>query len=331
MRRIFAAALLLILAVGIGGVAQAQEGGADGPGSPCSSVRLAHGMSHQSVELDGLTREYFTYVPASYDASHPVPLVITLHGFAGNARQQAEYSGWNDLADEYGFVAVYPEGTGSPQRWNSGQREIEGIREQARGPLAQLLGGFFETVPVDDVAFINYLINVFDSFHCIDRSRIYVNGLSNGGGMTNRIACEMADVVAAVGTVAGAYTEFPGGCHPARPVPVMAFHGTDDPIVPYDGNDSIHFPAVENWMTGWAERDGCDVAAVTELRVSDSVVGTRYADCADDAEVVFYSIEGGGHTWPGSAPLLPFLLGGTTQDINASATLWAFFEAHPLQ
>jgi polyhydroxybutyrate depolymerase len=287
-------------------------------------------MTRYTLESGGVERDYLIYVPESYMGDEPVPLVITLHGFAGNAAQQAEYSGWNDIADEAGFIAVYPEGIGSPQRWNSGQREIEGVREQARGPLAQFLGGFFETVPVDDVAFMRDLIGELQAMNCIDSARIYVNGLSNGGGMTNRIACEMADVVAAVGMVAGAYTEFPGGCHPARPIPLMAFHGTDDPIVPYGGNESVRFPAAEQWAVDWAERDACDPVPAT-LQVSDHIVGTRYAGCADDAEVVFYSIEGGGHTWPGSAPLLPFLLGSTTQEINASAAFWAFFEAHPLQ
>ena len=127
------------------------------------------------------------------------------------------------------------------------------MREQARGPLAQFLSGFFETVPVDDVAFMRDLIapDLSDQF-CIDPARIYVNGMSNGGGMTNRLACELSDQIAAVAWSSGAYTDFPGGCHPTRPVPVMAFHGKEDPIVPYEGNPLIHFPPIEQWVADWA-------------------------------------------------------------------------------
>lgn len=326
-----AALLLLILSllpVGAAAVA-AQESTADALAS-CASQRPEYGTSRHTLESGGVQRTYFTYVPESYDGSQPVPLVITLHGFAGNALQQAGYSGWNDIADAEGFIAVYPEGTGTPQRWNSGQTELTDAPDEAYGgPLASFLSSFFETVPVDDVAFIRSMITQLMTDNCIDPARIYVNGLSNGGGMTNRIACEMADVIAAVGTVAGAYTAFPGGCHPSRAVPVMAFHGTDDPIVPYAGSDTVFFPPVEVWVADWAARDECDPVPAT-LQVGEHITGTRYTGCAGDAEVVFYSIEGGGHTWPGSDPLLPFLTGNTTQEIDASATLWAFFAAHPL-
>jgi polyhydroxybutyrate depolymerase len=148
--------------------------------------------------------------------------------------------------------------------------------------------------------------------------------------MTNRLACEAADVFAAVGTVAGAYTDFPGGCNPARPVPVVAFHGVTDPIVPYEGDERIHFPAIETWVQDWAKRDSCSLTPEAIPGTQGDVTGTRYTGCAGGAQVDFYSISDGGHTWPGGSMGLAFLLGKTTQDIDASETMWAFFAAHPM-
>jgi polyhydroxybutyrate depolymerase len=321
------AVLLLLPTFGsIGGAISAQSSTISCSGKSAVTA----GTDRQSIESGGETRSYIVYVPASYDPTQPLPLVISLHGFASNALEQSRYAQWDTIADSDPLIAVYPNGTGSPQRWNSGQTEIAGVREQARGPLAQFLSGFFETVPADDVAFMRDLIAHVSDEYCIDASRIFVNGISNGGGMTNRLACELSDEIAAVGMVSGAYTDFPGGCHPTRPVPVMAFHGKADPIVPYNGNEDIHFPVIEQWVADWAERDQCDAAAKIVLQVTETIVSTRYPICADGAEVVFFSISDGGHTWPGSRPTLQFILGKTTQEIDASETMWAFFKAHPM-
>ena len=248
-----------------------------------------------------------------------------------HAAQQVLFSQWNELAEAEDLIVVYPQGTGSPARWNAGQTEIPGLpRPRAQGALTEVLSHFFETVQVDDVAFIRDLIAHLSDQLCVDAARIYANGLSNGGGMTNRLACELADEIAAVGTVAGAYTEFPGGCNPSRPMPVIAFHGVVDPIVPYEGNAQIHFPAIATWAADWAARDLCDPTPETIDGTVGAVTGIRYIDCADNAEVDFYTIADGGHTWPGGFPIPAFLVGKTSQDIDASATMWTFFQAHPL-
>ena len=288
------------------------------------------GTIEQTLESGGLTREYRVYIPPAYDPAQPTPLVLTLHGFGGNARQQQRESPWDGVAEREGFISVYPQGTGAPARWNAGQSQIEAMERENRGVLGQFLGGFFESVPADDVTFIRELVAQLSQDYCIDPARIYVNGLSNGGGMTNRLACELADVFAAVGTVAGAYTEFEGGCNPLRPVPVIAFHGVEDPIVPYEGNPQISFPAIEDWVRSWAQRDQCDLDSVEVVQLTEAVASTRYTNCADDAEVAFYSIADGGHTWPGGTMGLEFLIGKTSQDIDASETMWAFFSDHPM-
>ncbi len=301
--------------------------------SLCSGEAITTGSSQHTLEAGGLTREYIVYVPDSYDPAQPTPLILSLHGFASSDVQQVLWTQWNSLSDREGFIVVYPQGTGSPARWNSGQTTLSTVTAHVprNNPLAGLLDQFFEAVDVDDVAFIRSLIAQLEVDYCIDPARIYVNGLSNGGGMTNRLACEMSDVFAAVGTVAGAYTDFPGGCHPARPVPVIAFHGVIDPIVPYEGNADVGFPAIQTWAADWAARDQCDLTPQPVAGTVGAVTGVRYSDCADNAEVVLYSIADGGHTWPGGFPTPAFITGKTSRDIDASATMWAFYVAHPLE
>lgn len=301
----------------------------DASGLACQAGSIEHGTSVHTLESDGLEREYRLYVPASYDGTALTPLVLSLHGFAGNARQQQNETGWDEIADREGFIVAYPQGTGSPARWNAGQSEI--AERERRGLVGALLSGFFEIVPTDDVMFISAIIHTLEADHCIDPARVYVNGMSNGGGMSNRLACQLSDLIAAAGMVAGAYTEFPGGCHPARPVPIIAFHGVVDPIVPYGGDADVGFPAIEDWVAEWAARNQCDATPEPVEGTVGAVTGWRYVDCADDADVVFYSIADGGHTWPGGSMGAAFLLGRTSRDINASETMWTFFEAHPMR
>lgn len=267
------------------------------------------GTSIQRIESGGLERNYLLHVPPGYDGSQPVPLVISLHGLASNAIQQATYSRWNDVADAQTFVAVYPQGTGRPARWNSGGSRLGGDNG------------------VDDIQFMRDLLTDLSKRLCIDPARIYVNGISNGGGMSYRIACQMADQVAAVGTVAGAFYEFPGGCHPSRPVPIIAFHGTADPLVNFNGNPRLGLPKIITWASEWAARNGCTTTEA--IPPQGEVSGIHYMGCKGDADVVLYRIEGGGHTWPGSSVPV-FFLGKTTRDINATDTMWAFFEKHVL-
>jgi polyhydroxybutyrate depolymerase len=133
-----------------------------------------------------------------------------------------------------------------------------------------------------------------------------------------------------MGGVAGAYSAFGGGCVPSRPVPAILFHGTADRIVPYGGGMRGAFPALEDFAADWAARNGCDLTPVSIEGLTGDASGIRYGSCDEDAEVVLYTIDGGGHTWPGGGEIPSFLVGATTQDIDASATMWEFFERFPL-
>lgn len=283
------------------------------PSAGCgSTVQAAEGA--QTVELisGGETRSYLLHVPESVEATTPTPLVLTFHGFAGWPAQQMEMSRWTPIADEYGFIVVYPAGTGFPLRWRIGQ-------------------DFNEAGATDDLAFIADLLDTLSQQFCLDLNRVYANGISNGGGMSYLLACELADRFAAIGTVAGAYIEPEGGCQPSRPVPVIAFHGTDDQIVPYEGQRSrrFSFPSIEEWVAQWAARSGCDEMP-EPLPDSGEVSGIEYVNCDADAQVIFYTVNGGGHSWPGGEPLPERLVGRTTEDIDASEVMWEFFVKHSL-
>jgi len=268
----------------------------------------------QTIEYPEMTRFYYLYIPANYDAQAPVPLVFAIHGFAQGALGLAGYSGWEAVAEEHGFILVYPQGSGVVPRWETGLfANIEG--------------------EIDDVGFFSDMIDTISQTLCIDSTRIYANGLSNGGGMSYRLACELSNRITAAGGVAGAYTEF-GGCEPERPVPFMIFHGTEDSIVPYIGGESamFTFPSVDSFALAWAERNGCNLTPEILPEIED-VSGIRYTDCEANADVVFYSIAGGGHTWPGAnLTRLSDRFGGyVTQAISASETMWAFFSQYTLE
>jgi polyhydroxybutyrate depolymerase len=269
----------------------------------------APGLSEQTFEHNGVTRRYLLYAPAALDGATPAAVVFSMHGFASNARQQVQLTGWNDIADAHGFLVVYPQGLGTPPRWNAGS-------------LGRLNPG-----AADDVGFLSALAAHLSETWCIDPDRVYANGMSNGGGMAYRLACEASDVFAAFGGVAGAYAENLD-CAPLRPVPMLFFHGTADPIVPYGGGNGL--PAIAPFVHEFAQRNGCDPQPIPLAQVG-SVGGWQYLRCDDDAEVALYVIDNGGHTWPGGPAMLEFLLGETTQDIIASAVLWDFYEAHPRQ
>ena len=262
----------------------------------------------------GEQRKYLVYVPDSYDPSVPAPLVISLHGFVEWPAHQMQISGWNELADEYGFIVVYPSGTGFPLRWRTGGADFDRV-ETAK-----------------DVQFITDLIDQLSAEYNVDRNRIYANGLSNGGGMTMVLACELSERIAAVGSVAGAFRYPREECQPARPVPAILFHGTADPIVSYEGGPSrsfdIPFPSISEWVAELAQYNGCD-STPHDLPPSGTVSGIQYAGCA--ADVVFYTITGGGHSWPGGEPLPEWIAGTTSEDIDATRKMWEFFQEHPLE
>lgn len=298
--------------------------------SPASACQQSDESSPQPGTLarmipsGGLERCYLLYIPPDYDSSQPIPIVISFHGFASSPGGHADITRWNEIADTQNFVVVYPQGTGFPLRWDSFQ------------------SAWWSSV--DDIAFTRDLITDLKDILPVDQSRIYISGFSNGGAMTHNLACELSDTVAAVGIISAPVTDPLGGCHPSRPVPVMAFHGTDDLIVNYDGTnlentflnplssreiDTFSYLPVNVWTERWAQRNQCDPVAES-LSLQGNANGIRFTDCTNNADVIFYTLIGSGHTWPGGGPLPGWLVGEISTDINASAELWSFFSNHPL-
>ena len=270
--------------------------------------------SNGSIVSSGQKREYLLYVPKSYDRTTPAPLVISLHGGAMWPAAQKESSQWNELADERGFIVVYPSGEvgDGPRSWNV----------HPGNGLAR------------DVRFISDLIDTLSAAYNIDPTRIYANGLSNGGGMSFVLSCTLSDRIAAVGAVVAAQTLPFSWCKDSTPVPMISFYGTADPVVPYQGGESFvtptRFPRATTWTADWARRNRCGATPVDSW-VAPDVTRRDYRDCADDAAVVLYTVRGGGHTWPGGKGMPDWILGRTTRSIDATSLMWEFFAAHPLR
>jgi polyhydroxybutyrate depolymerase len=271
-----------------------------------------HNRDTGTIVSGGMKRGYVLYVPPTYDASKPTPLVISMHGAGGWGKLQEELSEWNRVADREGFIVVYPSGR------TGGGVGVWGVNQ---GPGL-----------IKDVRFIGDLIDKIATTYNIDRDRVYANGLSNGGGMTFVLSCTMSDRIAAFGMVGSAQTLDWGWCKDRRPVPMVNFHGTADTAAPYNGGESwvgpVVFPAVETWTSNWARRNRCRTTPV-ETVVAADVVRREYTNCADNAAVVLYTITNGGHTWPGGGDLPEWFLGRTTRSIDASSAMWEFFKKHP--
>ncbi len=271
-----------------------------------------------TIVSSGVTRRYLLYVPKSYDRSRRTPLIISLHGGALWPAAEKAISRWNDVADEQGFLVVYPAGSGAffggfspgPQIWPMGPRSLG-----------------------RDVTFISDLIDKLEAAYNIDPNRVYADGLSIGGGMAFALSCRLSDRIAAIGAVAAAQLLDWERCGDSRPVPTVAFHGTADRLAPYQGGSSPIapgvFPSIRDWTARVARRNQCKEDP-SDTRFAATVRRLAYTTCAENADVILYTIEGGGHTWPGGRPLPEWFVGSTIRDINATRVMWEFFIKHPL-
>lgn len=321
--------LLQLALMAMATVAQAQV--APAPALPIGLQlllpRRAATQNHE-IQVGDLRRNYYVHLPPGYQPGRPTPVVMVLHGAGINARIMAHYCGMNRKADEAGFIAVYPNGTGVAHTllaFNSGNLPPDVTRYLA-----------------DDVAYIRTLLDDLENRYSVDRRRIYSCGISNGGMMSHRLAMEMADRIAAIAAVGGTLTLDREDCNPSRPVPVLQIHGLSDWIVPYEGVSEqarkvlpfVSFKSVDETVATWVELNNCDPDPVIEPlpdRHDDGTLVTRwtYQPHQGTAEVVLYRIIGGGHTWPGFKAPLPFL-GRSTEEINANDVIWDFFQRHTL-
>ena len=277
----------------------------------------------RTLTAGGLNRTYLVHVPEGHDQKTPLPVVLALHGATMNGPMMAWFSGLNRKADEAGFIAVYPNGTGTNSSffWNGGN---------CCGSAAQN--------KVDDVAFISALLNDLMRAYPVDAQRVYATGMSNGAIMAYRLALELSDRIAAIAPVAGSVgTEI---SQPKHPVSVLHFHGTKDEYIPFLGGrgeksiSGTDFRSVDVSIRAWVKANGCaENPKIDQLSKSgDETTVTRktYSAGKDGTEVVLVAIEGGGHTWPGMRSPVK-TLGKSALNVSANDLMWEFFQKHELK
>ena len=270
-------------------------------------IEFQVGNEPRSIELDE---------PPGRAGDEPSPLVFNLHGTGGVPERQESLSGMSTLADRQGFLLA------------------GGRAAYIRPDGARTWNADLDPSGVSDVDYIVAAIDAVNAHFAVDRKRVYSTGMSGGGRMTSRLACELADTLAAVAPVAG--VQFGKDCNPARPIPLITFHSKNDPTNTYAGGNIERNPSwvagVEGAIASWAESEWCGKMPTEEI-VSGTVTRVSYADCADNASIVFYRLEDGGHSWPGTPTSeRRFERTGlrSNMDINASELIWEFFEAHSL-
>jgi polyhydroxybutyrate depolymerase len=280
------------------------------------------GTSTLTPTVDGKARVAIVHLPTGYRPTTPQPLVINLHGSQSTALAQEGFTGMDTTADADDFIVVYPQGAiaaGPGFEWNvPGQPLFGGAAVPAGAP--------------DDVAFLEQLVTILEQRYCVNQNAVYATGFSGGARMASQLACDASTVFAAVAPVSG--LRLPSPCRSTRPVPVISFHGTADPVDPYHGNGQKYWTySVPVAASRWASHNRCPGRAAVS-QPDAGVTLTSYAPCSGGAAVELYTIAGAGHEWPGG-PRLPKRvtrsLGPQSDAISANATIWAFFVAHPLR
>lgn len=264
-----------------------------------------------SFEFDGEAREYRIYIPAIYNESQPTPLVFNLHGYGSSNVEQEFYGDFRPIADTANFIIVHPQGLLDDfggTHWNT-----------------------FGTTDVDDVGFLAALIDTVSFHYNINSDRIYSTGMSNGGFMSYKLACQLSSEITAIASVTGTISvaDLPD-CNANHPTPIMQIHGTEDDLVPYEGNAA--FVGMEDLVEYWVDFNGCSsdpiITEMPDIDPEDGCTATHYLyeDGLLGSTVEFFKINDGEHTWPGAS----IDVGITNQDIDASVEIWRFFSQYTL-
>ena len=302
---------------------EAAESAADSPGR--CSLPLRSGVNRIPLVSGGIARPFELYVPKAYDGHTRIPVVIDGHGSTSNGLEHFAVSGMPAIAEEEGFAVAAPTAAVPfPDRpggyiWNFPGVPLFGSNQPAP-----------PGTPDDDLMVLDMIAQV-KRVLCTDSRRVYATGFSAGGRMASRLACEHADTVAAIGAVSGLRAGSEPDvtdCHPSRPVPIITFHGTADPIWSFQDTPSRY--GIPEAVSQWADIDRCHqpprVTAVTP-----TVDLQSYAHCAKGSEIAFYTLKGAGHRWPGSSfPLSDSQFGPADNSIDATRLTWEFFSRHAL-
>ncbi len=266
-----------------------------------------------TVKVDGRERSFRLHVPAGLPLGGEVPLVVVVHGGLGSATQAEAAYGWSEVADREGLLVAYPDGI--DRAWNAGGGCCGRSGREA----------------VDDVDFIRQMVSTVDTEYPINSQRVYATGMSNGGMLAYRLACE-TNLFSAVGPVGATQLV---ACTSPQPASVMAIHGLADESVRFDGEPgsgvaTIDGPPIPEVISGWRAVDAC----AAPVETVEGTVRRSSASCADGRAVMLITVAGAGHQWPGAVPasrvaMRALGLDPPSQALNATEELWAFFVAHP--
>lgn len=284
-------------------------------------------LEERTILVGGRERRYVLGIPSDPRGEEPVPLVLMFHGAAGTAWTAIRTTGWVEKAEREGFWIAFPEGTrphpqrppllGNPQTWNDGSGQTPAAR-----------------AGVDDVGFVQALLETLLDEFPVDTRRVYATGFSNGGSFAFRLGIELSERLAAIAPVAGVLWQ--RDARLAEPVPLIYFIGREDPLVPLPGgrvrlpsNVVLEMPPVSESIERWAELLGCP----ERPRLSFPRGGVQlyaYKPCRGDSELKAYVIEGLGHVWPGGTTLFPEeVVGPSKSPVRATELIWEFFRRHP--
>jgi polyhydroxybutyrate depolymerase len=267
--------------------------------TPCSV--LPPGDNEVSVDTPDGNRTVLLHVPAA-GADKPVPLVIALHGAGETGPDFARDTGFSRLADREHFLVAYPTAVGPTSFWD--------ITGENQGDLPEEVGELGKS------------LDALEGVACVDRARVFVTGVSNGGGMTARLACELSDRLAGAAPVAGGYKALPP-CHPSRRLPILEIHGTGDQVVPYGGVPPDYKGSVAKYLTMWRAIDGCRGKA-TRVEPAPGVHEMAWRSCGSGTLVEHVRLDHQAHGWPGGPRTVP-----STAAFSTTWRTWEFFRSLP--
>ncbi len=296
--------MLIAISTGCRNQATAESSQSPTPISKPSRSTARPGNEVGTLVHQGQPRTYVLHTPKSYRSDRPLSIVMAFHGYGSQGKDLAASSGLNDLADQQGFLVVYPDGL--DRRWNL-----------TRSLFSQ----------VDDVGFVSALIDRLTQIRAVDSRRIYAMGVSNGGFLVQRLACEPSSRIAAFASVVAALPEsLQTSCKSSRPVSMLMMNGTADRKVPWQGGRMLYgsLLSVPASIEFWQQRNQCSTKSRIKRAVNDRVDIDRYPNCQAGSEVELVTLKGAGHLFPRGGS-------GSNSLINGSEEIWTFFQRHPLK
>jgi polyhydroxybutyrate depolymerase len=288
--------------------------------------RVPKHLVKKTIEVDGLERDYYVFIPKNLKKEEKVPLVFVFHGGGGTAVRMDKFTNFSELAEKEKFVVVYPQGV--QNHWNDG-REVNAIEENGKY--------------VDDLAFVKAMLDEVGKDHNIDQKRIFSTGLSNGGFFSNYLAVNLSEKFAAIAPVIGGISKpLSENFNPKKSISVFIIQGTEDKLVPYNGGTVAgnrgEFISTDDAVSLWTNHNKTSKNSTkgnlpdTDKKDGCTVETFLWTKGKNNTEVKLFKLNGGGHTWAGGSQYLPKLIvGNVCRDFDATEVIWEFFKNHPKQ